>query len=245
MARQFNGTSDVLTSASNIAFASTRKVAVAFWLWWDSYANDGKSALACGSLSNTGYFRINPNGGAGDVQILMYGKLSDADAVSITRPSAAAWHHYVANFDITQQATHNLVASVYVDGADASPSVIATESEGDFTIPDNPLYLMSFGGGGFGAGRQAECALYREVNLSLSEAQQLYGGALATDVQGTNLAGYWNICGNNSPEMPTVSNVALLVTGTTQTAHPPVMEASCSPTNQTRRTSARRLVAAY
>lgn len=73
---------------------------------------------------------------------------------------------------------------------------------------------------GYLNGRVAEAAIWN-TNLSDAQVAALAAGGLPYTVQGANLAGYWHLFGNSSPEPDyTANNNALTVTGATQVDHP-------------------------
>ncbi len=45
MARQFNGTSDFAVTAASLDLSGTNVLTVAFWLYWDAFANDDRFAM--------------------------------------------------------------------------------------------------------------------------------------------------------------------------------------------------------
>ena len=112
MARIFDGTSsDQVTSASAIDLSAFNKLAMACWFWWNSYANDDKSIFL---INETKYILVRPNWIGGAFLVGHAGDVGESSQ-SFTRPSAAAWHHFAMNIDITLAS--NEVGPVYIDGA--------------------------------------------------------------------------------------------------------------------------------
>jgi len=210
-ARIFNGTSsDYLQSASTIDLSATAIISVAFWLWWDTFANDNLIAFeTSASYSvNSGAFIILPNASTGN-----FGFWCNSAGTSrewhITRPSAGAWHHYVFVYDITSNPS---VAHAYVDGAADSAVVDTAAGAGGF-FGNYTLNVMSRNAASlFGAGRLSDIAIYTSA-LSQGNAATLYG---CGDPGALGPAFWWPIK-HVSPETPDAGGINLTVTGTTTT----------------------------
>jgi len=227
MGRQFNGTSDYLASASALAYSSAQKMAISYWSYWDTFANDDKELLTSGNFANTGWYQLSPNASASSAYAIAIYNGSGYTIRTFVRPSAATWHHYVVNIDGTDAANF-CIPSVYVDGVSKA---LTNSSSGatSFTVGNLILYLMSSDTpGGFGAGQLADFAIYTGLNLSSTDASTLYGGTLPGSVQSGNLIYYWKCCGDNSPETPSVGSVNLTVNGTTKVSHPTPVLSSCA-----------------
>src|SRR5215467_8368267 len=115
MARLFNGTSDDLQSASTLTLGSPTLLSLSFWLWVDAFGNNDHVGLdyGDGTGSQTGALTISPNDSATGAFSMFYFNGGGFDKDHFTRPSAAAWHHYVFNFDASNGTDVN--QSVYVD----------------------------------------------------------------------------------------------------------------------------------
>jgi hypothetical protein len=227
-ARQFNGTSDYLNSASTLTYGSATKVAVSFWLYWDSFTNGGDVVIESAQIgveSGVGTWTLRPDNESGGFLLQSHNGAGSPDNGTITRPSGAAWHHYVINFDVGQTGHHTV--SAFVDGSSATITPSTTQGT-TTTFTNKTLYLMSRAGSSrFGAGRLADVAIYTGISLSESDASSLNSGTLPTSVQSGNLIYYWKLCGTASPETPTTGAVNLTVTGATQVDHPAAISASC------------------
>lgn len=229
MARLFNGTSDALQTASAMTLGSPTKLAISFWLWWDTNGSGFEMAMETSDLAGSGDWTSNngilvcPNFSAGGAKF-MYG--AAGDNASVAQPSTGTFHHHVVNFDVGQTGNH--VISAYLDGA-SDTLTNNTTSGTNVTLGDNFLNFMDRAGGSlFGAGRMADVAIWTGINLSGTDVSNLNGGTLPTSVQSGNLTYYWKICGDNSPETATTGSLNLTVTGTTKTSHPSVISSSCS-----------------
>lgn len=153
---QFNGTNAGVSMPSIHAGTSQDVLTVSFWLWWDAYANDGKYAVyKPGDGSNSGNFYVQPNHSSGTLRIGFTGNVGFNNAFAqFTRPTAAAWHHYV--IAISTAASPADTMSVYIDG------VLATPTSSDLNVnhtnlgPSGTTYLMYDGASSFSAGRMDE-----------------------------------------------------------------------------------------
>lgn len=226
-ARQTNGTTQYLNSASALTLATT-KITVAFWLYWDAFANDSDMAMSYPhSTSFTAGFVIQPNQSSGVYEISELNNAPNAFNVGrITRPSAATWHHYVFCMDRTTGAVQSLTCA-YIDGSSVAVTDGTVSSLASSNLGSHTLTLMAEDAAGtpanFGAGRIAEVAIYSGYLFTGTDATNLYNsgnGALATSVQGGSLAYYWQLCGTASPETATTGSINMTVTGATAVAHP-------------------------
>lgn len=229
MARQFDGTNDYLVSAANIDLSSGNKLTVAYWLWWDSFVNGGDHALefTANLEASEGGWDHRPDAASSDMRTI-YGKMSGFNQwhvqVIVSRPSAAAWHHYMLTYDRTAQDPY-ANSKIYIDGSLAS----ATYSHAG-VAPDSSnwvsdlLYVMSRGGTTeFGAGRVADLALWNNSLLTATDAVNMAAGYHpnnATKVSVTPTQ-YWPLLGTASPEPATIGGVALTVSGAVFVADPP------------------------
>lgn len=225
MARQTNGTDQYLNSASAIDLSATNKIAVQAWLWWDTFGNDDDLAIELGVGDESGSFLVDPNHSV-STQFATW-VLGDTanNGQYFTRPSNAAWHHYIFNYDLSAGGSGAEVASVYLDGSAVTFGGTAGTSDNGGNFSNRTLYLMSRAGTSlFGAGRIAEVAVWTGGNISGAEASSLYNGgngAAANSVSTTaTLAHYWKLCGTADPEPATTGGVNMTVNGATAATHP-------------------------
>lgn len=214
--RHFNGTSDRLDSAANIDLTGTNKVSLAFWLYWDAFANNDMVAFGFGpnGSGTAGGFFIDPNDTAGGkIRIGHAGNvgLNNAD---YTRPSAAVWHHWLCVFDKSQTTNE---CDLYLDGVLQTPTNRSSTMNNTDNFANTVLHVMNYNGSSlFAAGRVAEVALYPGVVLSANEAKALSLGISPRAVQPGVTPYYWPVWGLHSPEIDLSSHgSALTVTGTT------------------------------
>jgi len=219
-ARQFNGTSDSLQSASPLSSLSgVGTVSLAFWMYWDAFANNDELAFESSANynSNNGAFLVDPNtsgGGGVSAGVFQYSvNLAGAGVhldCAFTRPSAAAWHQYVLILDATSGS-----CGAYVDGA--VPSGLTTVNSHTGTFSSQTLNVMSRNNASlFGAGRMSEISVFSGT-INSSDASLLAACGRPTSVSSASLLYYWPI-NQTSPETPTTGGINLTVNGTTNVA---------------------------
>jgi len=219
LARTFNGTSDNLQSAATVDLSSTKIISLSVWIYWDSFANDDDLAMefSANYNSNTGSFILDPNDGGGtfaaNIQTVG-GGTGTAMLCTFTRPSGAAWHHYLFVWDLTLVAG---TCNVYVDGTSASPTVTNGPNEvatffGNFTLNVMSRNAASL----FGDGRISDITIWKSA-LSSGNATTLAACGNPESIDFANILNRWKIV-QASPETPSVGAVNLTVTGTTNSA---------------------------
>jgi hypothetical protein len=218
-ARQFNGTSHSL-SAANVDLSGVNKLSLAFWLWWDSYANNDKLAFEFSpDINSNPGFIVDPNSSTGGV-FEVYTRVTAYSSAFFTRPSAGAWHHYVIVIDMSKSSQE--VDAVYVDGASQSLTLGSNgNNTGNWT--NDTLYFMSRNNSSlFGAGKLAEVALYPGIKLTADDVTALFKGASPQMVRPTDKHYYWPLLGRTSPEPELFFGRTATVNSATQADHPRV-----------------------
>lgn len=230
-ARQTNGTNQTVISASALNYGSANILSISFWLYWDAFANDDDIAVETQSVATGGAsdstFTVDPNAAAGSFLVGVIGG-AGGSFVTFTRPSAAAWHHYLVNIDVNSAID---IPTVYLDAASQVLTHTGANNGVGSLIFSNTrkLNLMSRDNASlFGAGRIADVAVWTGVNLSGADATSLNGGASPTSISPGNLLYYWKLCGDASPEPPTTGSIDMTVTGATQVANPTAIAAACA-----------------
>jgi hypothetical protein len=224
MARQFNGTTQAMSSSSTLDLTSvgTGPITIAFWLWWDAFANDDDLAMEFSAdfNANAGAFLIDPNSsGVVSFELSHHGTASNYRSASFARPSAAAWHHYMLVLSTTSNA--NILA--YVDGS--AVTMTLQSNTGGTSWGNYTLYVMSRSGALFGAGRICGIGIWGSA-LTAGNATTLAGGAHPVTV-GTPLYA-WDVCGDDSPEPPAAGGLNLTLVATPPfVANPAAF--SCAP----------------
>lgn len=225
MSRHFNGTSD--RGSITVDLSAFNMLSVSFWLWWDVFANNDK--LVCEytantlSGSNAGFF-IDPNtSNVGFQQFSICQGFGGSKAWQdiFTRPSAAAWHHYLVTFNRVTP-----VNTAWVDGAAQTLTAVSHTGSAFGNFGNSTLNMMCRNQASlFGAGRLAEWTMWGGVILGAAVAKGLATGATPPQyVHPDNLLPYVPIWGADSPE-PDYSGKqkSMTIVGTTLAAHPPVM----------------------
>ncbi len=219
MARTFNGSSDKGSVALNLSSFSV--VSISCWLWWDAFANDNKMLFEYGSTTlGAGTISILPDNASPVGFALNFGLSTTGGQFwqdTFTRPSAAAWHHYLF---VMNRATPSNAA--WVDGVSQTLTA-GTHFAGSYGNFGNlTLNIMCRNGTTlFGKGRLAEMAIWGGVALGTSYAKSLAAGSSPSEVDPTPT---WYVPTlGNSPEPDYSGNrKSVTITGTTVVAHPGV-----------------------
>lgn len=217
MSRKYNGTSDKATVTLNLSAFS--KLSISLWLWQDAFSNGNGIGLEFGSTTIVaGGFGVAPNNSTSSKFAfgMATGSVWWYDA--FTRPSAAAWHHYLLTMD---RAGPTNVA--YLDGA---PQTLSTTNHGAGTYGSFGNLALNFmcrnGGSLFNAGRQAELAMWGGVLLGANHAKALAAGACPVTVAPDSLVYYAPMLGDNPEPDYSGKRQSATLTGTTVVAHPMV-----------------------
>jgi hypothetical protein len=144
---------------SNIDLSPYRKITVAWRMWWNAFANDDALAMELSANVNANYgaFLVNPNSsnlgfGCGTVTPAGY------TVPTYARPSAKQWHHYAMTIDMTKTSA---AVDLYVDGILQTPTDRTYDAAPSGNFANQPLYLMSRGGGAlFGNGRMEALGIW-------------------------------------------------------------------------------------
>jgi hypothetical protein len=162
-----------------INLSSYSEITLSFWLYWNSWANSDALAgeYSTNYNSSNGGFILDANNSSpdGGTFIISLHNTGGYTAAEFTRPSAAAWHHYLVQFNIGSTGSGQIPA-IYVDGVTQSltyPETAGTSgSFGNYTF-----YFMSRDGSSlFGAGQMANVAIWGGVLLNTNEALALAMG---------------------------------------------------------------------
>lgn len=171
---QFNGTASSGSVALDLS--DTNVVTLEFWLYWNAFANDDDIAFEFTADFNSGNgFLVDPNSSDGSFSVAMHETGAVYNDSQFTRPSAAAWHHYVVVFNRAQADTA-LKVIPYVDG-----STVSYTKSGSGAISANfassTLYVMARNNASlFGAGRLDEVAIYKSALSSTRIAAHYTAG---------------------------------------------------------------------
>ncbi len=201
--------------------SGVNKISVAFWLWWDSFSNNDDLALEhSATASNAGTFLIGPDGGSVAADILANGNVGFSYA-RYTRPSAAAWHHWLAIFDFSLASNE---VDLYLDGVLQTPLSRPNNSNNTGNFISATVNVMSRNNTSlFGPGRMAELAIYPGEVLNASEALALARGVSPRLIRPSSLPYYWPLWGVHSPEISLRGGgAAMTVNSATLVNHAPV-----------------------
>jgi hypothetical protein len=176
-ALQFDGTNDALNSASAWNLTGVTLLTVSWWMYWNAFANDDDLAWESSTNfnSNAGGILCDPNESStsGFVLAMRNSGATGTQGKRFTRPTGAAWHHYVATFDLADPSTW--VDQFYIDGEVQSGSLFGGATGNPSSFGNYSWYFMGRGAASlFGAGRFTDFRLYAGRLLTATEARQLY-----------------------------------------------------------------------
>ncbi|MCR4300211.1 MAG: LamG domain-containing protein [Sulfuricaulis sp.] len=205
MARDFNGTSDLIDIANNAVY-DVDNITIAFWAWTDvdvtfsvAFGRDDSSTNRCWNLgigSAASTFRFAPF--IGNSQI---------NAQSGTGFSTGAWHHLVGTYDGSN-------VRLWVDGVNTATTAQSGTLDKD---PVGPTIGGRSGAVQLWDGRVANALIYNRA-LSGAEIEMVRRGFWMLP----GLLGFWPLFGVQSPEPDwSGNNNHGTVTGATRIDHPP------------------------
>ncbi|MCE5269051.1 MAG: LamG domain-containing protein [Planctomycetaceae bacterium] len=182
---KFNGSSSY--ASIPLTLCSFSAISVELKLWWNNYSTTDNLAIEYGADSNNkNAFYIDPNCGLGTFRVMMTagGGSYLNRAADFPRPSATAWHHYVAVLDRVSQTVTPYLDGRPVSFATSGSSTFPTGRFGDYT-----LYLMSRGGTAlFGGGKISLLRLYAGV-LNAADVLNLFNRPFCMYRDGSALLG--------------------------------------------------------
>lgn len=135
----FDGTDDFGQTAA-IDLSGITTMSIAFWMYWDAFADNNdigfESSAAASTAANVGGIQFVPNESATSTVMIRVRCSTTAGNAGmsgcyLTRPSAAAWHHWV--ICINRSAGTQQVAAVYIDGVSQSLTPHATSVDNTST----------------------------------------------------------------------------------------------------------------
>lgn len=183
MARLFNGSSDQAVGNQDLSAFTT--LTVSFWMWVNAYTNGNKFAaiysLSGSSFQNGIVIRPDDSGGNFDFGMSKGGTFW---LDNFTRPSAAAWHHYLMTFDRI-----NDVNQCWVDGFAQTLTTNLHQPMGNAL--DNTNWTFFMYPSLFLAGRLTEWATWGGLLLGQTEATALANKGLPPAVHPTGLTSYY------------------------------------------------------
>lgn len=210
-----------MSTASNLTLAAS-SLSMAFWLYFDNFANTDTFAFELSSNYTTGNdFRLSPADSVTSKWGVGVHSSNGFSYGGFTRPSGAAWHQYV----ITMAFGNPTALTAYVDGVSQSITfALGPQNDTGITFDTVQLYAMARNNASsFAAGRLAEVAIWNGVVLTAAEAAILGLGYAPPLVRPASLAYYWPLLNRQSPESEIVANKTYTLTGTSVTPHPAVL----------------------
>jgi hypothetical protein len=224
LARQFNGTSDYLTSASGLVPGAPTVFSLAFTLNQASFSGGVDAAAVEWSADffvSLGSFLVNPTStSTGDFEFPFQTVASNANGIldcHFARPSAGTYHQYLLVWNVTTSAG---TCKGYVGGVSQTVTVANGSAEVAGSLSNASIFFMSRAGTSlFNAGGLTRIALWSADESGNIGSISPCGSNLAT-VDPGNLQYYWPIL-QVSPETSGGGGaVNLNVTGTTNVAGP-------------------------
>lgn len=175
----YDGSNDY-ASASGVNLSDQTVITLTYWLWKNSFVDNDALCLEHSSNANLvqGAWHNDPGStamGGGKFEIASL-STPNLNAVTFTRPSAAAWHYYAV---VMRRGVSNAAAcTVYVDGSSVSvTSVTGAVNALTGNYRSDTLYAMSRGGASlFTAGRMAELAIF-SGDLGSTAVAAIYAAA--------------------------------------------------------------------
>lgn len=217
MARSFNGSSNYGQIALDLS--AHNKITVAFWLWSDTNVDTAHIVMEHANAdagAGGGRWHINHGSSAGKSNVTWVTAATYANyhAVEFTRPSAAAWHHWIVTIDGSLSSSQ--IVAVYIDGV--SVSLTSTNNNaGASSMANQTLNIMSRAGSSlFHDGDMAEMAIWGGVTLDATEAATLGKGYAPPLVRPASLTLYVPMLRDNVA----LRGAAPTFNGTTIADHP-------------------------
>lgn len=236
MARQFNGTTQAAQSTSALALSSFNTITIAWWMWWDTFANDDHiaSELSANWDTSAGTWLIDPNYSATGKMLVgvSAGDSTNYAIKDFARISAAAWHHWAVTIDLTKNESddsNRKIQNLYIDGSTvAGTSINASYTGTAGTFANSTLNIMARNATSlWAAGRIAEFGIWSSLLSGAAIADMASGGAggigKSAAFYPTGLLYYWKTLGTTSPEPENSAGIALTLVGSpTQVTHPSI-----------------------
>lgn len=121
---------------TTLNLSSFRRIALAWWMWGDSFSNhnDPYLCLLYASGSVAGAFEIiaDTSSPAGNIRPKLYNTSSATDSYHFAPPSAAAWHHYIVEMSFGLAGGGPYAA--YIDGVSQSLTMETNDSTNAFFL---------------------------------------------------------------------------------------------------------------
>lgn len=228
MARNFNGTSDLITvpAVSNALDISSGPMTVSLWMYPTSVGTEHDPMAKWGASGPGQNFLIalgSPSLSAANQLGFVVGRLAPITGVFgaiATAITANAWYQVTLAVDANAKYSGSPVAIFSLAGAASGSNVQAfrenrTAGGVNLNIGGQQVTIPTF------AGRVAQAAMWNTV-LSTYEVGALQAGVSPSRIRPQSLVGFWPLYGTSSPE-DDLSGHAYngTLTGTTVATQPP------------------------
>lgn len=177
---RLGGFGHVLFDSSNDYVSSTpplgglSQATMAFWLKWNTYANDDKLAFEyTPNYNGANGIIVDPNSSSSGLFDLGISTGMSYSVTKIARPSAGVWHHFLFTMDRTLAS--NQTATVFVDGISQAPlSYAFNNMSSGSTFSTDTLYMMCRGGASLFGGGALDGVMFWNRLLTLAESPLVY-----------------------------------------------------------------------
>lgn len=164
-------------SKTTLDLRSTNVVTISMWLYKDSFGTGDlmgfENTINANNYNTSFYFDTDSNiPCSGEMNLFINGNATDGrNGACYTRPSTGAWHHYVAILDKGKSSNET---ELYIDGTYRLPTSRWQNNDNTNNFGNNPLFIMSRGGGSlFNTGHVDNFMIWNR-SLSADEINQLY-----------------------------------------------------------------------
>ena len=211
MARNFDGTNDVLQQAS--AVVSGYPFSLSVWYNPDDFDAQGVPLEVDHSTEAARYIGIYVINPGGEVRAQSQNGGEFATAQTTAQLTTGTWHHLAAVF---ASATSRII---YIDGGNS----VSNTTEVNFGTGINRTTIGAAENGGtqnnHADGQIAEAAVY-DIALTAADVVVLSKAFSPLLVRRDALVSYWPIIGRTSPEVDIVGGLNMTVTEATVAPHP-------------------------
>ncbi len=167
MARQTNGSSQSLVTASALDFSAFHCLMVNLWI---QYAATSSSAIAIaqGDFSTDGQWGFEPLSGANNLDMYFNVGGSNFQYYPASGLSLNAWHMLTWKFDGTGYTPTGtpVVNKFYIDGSPVSLTGNPGPTNTAITLPNDVVYLGKYSGGNFCAMEIGQLAFWPKTTVA-------------------------------------------------------------------------------
>jgi hypothetical protein len=228
VARQANGTTQYLVSASTLNLSAFNKMSFSFWIQINTLDTTRRYALNFGDDGTQNGCSAIIVADTSSLQQVFTKSVGGYTAIGFPYMTANVWHHMAVNIDFSVTATPSptvpqvMIPNVWIDGT-AITCTNTASSAASGPLVNGLLRLFSHvTGTNFLNGQIAEIAIYAGYLLTSTDVTNLRNAGAGRDPRtvGSGLAYYWPLMGTTSPEPALVGGIAMTVSGATSSTHP-------------------------